>query len=675
MSTTTLYTTTVSNNVSSNNYTTLYSGGAGEITAQQPYGNSNVEAFLNAGSDIGGNIVQNIVSNGVISSHGLTVVGNTSLGNVSNVHITGGNLNYVLQTDGTGNLTWSELPGYANTTTYIHFDVSSTANNQFFTNGNLVVYPNVYTMAVFKNGINIEPNLYTIAGDTLIINILLNTGDSIDVLPSKSGSNGSNPGGNLTEVQYNGGVSLSGNSSFTFNQTNSLLTVGNISTNNLTVNNVTTLGNVGNVKITGGVANYVLTTDGTGNLNWTSQISSNVVPGGINTSVQFNTNGSLDGSTGFTFNNVSNTLTVQNIISNGSQLSSLTAANVIGTVANATYAISAGSSLTATSATTAGSAVTANTANVANTVSDNAQPNITSVGSLTGLLVNGNITSLNGNLGNLIVGNYIAGVLTTNNQPNITTIGNLTNLTSNGVVDFSNTSNVTLGSVSNLHITGGASGQVLSTNGSGNVSWASVNINPGGANTQIQYNNGGLFAGSVNLTFNNTTNTLSTTNIVSNGFGLTNVNGSNVSGQVGNSLIAGTVYTASQPNITSVGTLTSLTVSGTSNVANTNFNKFNETVISGGSVSGTLTPNAAAGTIYQYTLTGNITLNNLVNAVAGTSMTIELTQDATGGRTLTSSMKFSGGSKTLSTAGNSVDIISLYYNGSTYYAVLSKGYA
>jgi hypothetical protein len=40
------------------------------------------------------------------------------------------------------------------------------------------------------------------------------------------------------------------------------------------------------------------------------------------------------------------------------------------------------------------------------------------------------------------------------------------------------------------------------------------------------------------------------------------VTGANVSGQVSNALIAGTVYTDAQPNITSVGTLSSLTVSG-----------------------------------------------------------------------------------------------------------------
>lgn len=43
---------------------------------------------------------------------------------------------------------------------------------------------------------------------------------------------------------------------------------------------------------------------------------------------------------------------------------------------------------------------------------------------------------------------------------------------------------------------------------------------------------------------------------------LNDIPSSNISGQVANALIAGTVYTEAQPNITSVGTLTSLAVSG-----------------------------------------------------------------------------------------------------------------
>jgi hypothetical protein len=110
-------------------------------------------------------------------------------------------------------------------------------------------------------------------------------------------------------------------------------------------------------------------------------------------------------------------------------------------------------------------------------------------------------------------------------------------------------------------------------------------------------------------------------------------------------------------------------------VANIPFTKYNETVVSGGSVTGTITPDAAAGTIYTYTLTGSITMNSLGNAVAGTSMTIVLTQGGTGSYTLTSSMKFAGGVKTLSTAVGSIDIIGVFYDGTNYYASLSKGYA
>ena len=47
-----------------------------------------------------------------------------------------------------------------------------------------------------------------------------------------------------------------------------------------------------------------------------------------------------------------------------------------------------------------------------------------------------------------------------------------TNLTANGVVNFNSTSNVTLGTISNIHIAGGTSGQVLTTDGAGNLTFA-----------------------------------------------------------------------------------------------------------------------------------------------------------------------------------------------------------
>ena len=89
----------------------------------------------------------------------------------------------------------------------------------------------------------------------------------------------------------------------------------------------------------------------------------------------------------------------------------------------------------------------------------------------------------------------------------------------------------------------------------------------------------------------------------------------------------------------------------------------------------TITPNATNGSVQKYTLTGNITLNAFASPVAGQSITLFLIQDGTGTRTLTSTMKWSGASKTLSTAAGSIDIATIYYDGTSYYASLAKGFA
>jgi hypothetical protein len=85
------------------------------------------------------------------------------------------------------------------------------------------------------------------------------------------------------------------------------------------------------------------------------------------------------------------------ILGNGSALTSITGAAVTGTVANATYA------------TTAGTASTANTAATAGTVTTNAQPNITSVGTLTSVTVTGNVSSGNVTATGNISANYVLG--------------------------------------------------------------------------------------------------------------------------------------------------------------------------------------------------------------------------------------------------------------------------
>ena len=88
----------------------------------------------------------------------------------------------------------------------------------------------------------------------------------------------------------------------------------------------------------------------------------------------------------------------------------------------------------------------------------------------------------------------------------------------------------------------------------------------------------------------------------------------------------------------------------------------------------TITPNAADGSIRTMTLTGNVTFSAFTSPVSGQTITLIITQDATGSRTLTSTMKFAGGNKVLSVTPNAIDILTVSYIGTTYYASLVKDY-
>ena len=82
-----------------------------------------------------------------------------------------------------------------------------------------------------------------------------------------------------------------------------------------------------------------------------------------------------------------------------------------------------------------------------------------------------------------------------------------------GTANIGNIGNLTV-STGNIHILGGSNGYVLQTDGTGNLSWTaqtggSGNGTPGGANTQVQFNDAGAFGGAAGFTFDPTSNTLS----------------------------------------------------------------------------------------------------------------------------------------------------------------------
>jgi len=118
------------------------------------------------------------------------------------------------------------------------------------------------------------------------------------------------------------------------------------------------------------------------------------------------------------------------------------------------------------------------------------------------------------------------------------------------------------------------------------------------------------------------------------------------------------------------------TSGGGNELTNVQLDDYKEVIYTGGSTTGTITPDVANGNVQKITLTGSITLNAFANAEAGQSMTLVVTQPASGGPyTLTSTMKFAGGTKTLSTAANAIDIISIFYDGTTYYASLATNFS
>jgi len=114
----------------------------------------------------------------------------------------------------------------------------------------------------------------------------------------------------------------------------------------------------------------------------------------------------------------------------------------------------------------------------------------------------------------------------------------------------------------NLKIGGGTNGQYLQTDGNGNLTWVSGggsgNGVVGGSNTQIQFNDEGAFGGSPSLTFDGLA-----LNVTGNANISGNISVQNISAvSVTSTDLTGTLLTNAQPNITSVGTLDQLTVSG-----------------------------------------------------------------------------------------------------------------
>ena len=205
----------------------------------------------------------------------------------------------------------------------------------------------------------------------------------------------------------------------------------------------------------------------------------------------------------------------------------------------------------------------------ANTVVDAAQPNITSVGTLTSLGVNGTVTATT------LVSNIATGTapLTVTST---TQVANLNVATAGSLVNGN--SNVTIVANANVNISSAGTANVLIIKSTGANVAGTLDIS--GVTTASRFVSN-VATGTAPLTVTSTTQ-------------VANLN-------VATAGTAGTVTTAAQPNITSVGTLTSLGVSGTVTAS-------------------TLVSNVATGTA-PFTVTSTTQVANLNVATAGSATT------------------------------------------------------
>ena len=523
----------------------------GQLTAA-----SNVAIQANAANLSGTSLNSSVVGSSLTSVGTLTslnVSGNANVGNIGTAQVLA--TANVTTPQFISNITTGTPPLVVTSTTQVaNLNVAAAGLATFATTANAVAGANVSGEVSFSATAN------AVAG--------ANVSGEVNFAAIANTVAGANVTGTVASATTAGTVTTAAQSNIT--------SVGTLTS--LTVSGVSNLNSVGNIIITGGTTGQVLTTNGSGNLSFAT-----LIPGGGYVFQQSSaaTTWTINHNLGYQYVNI------QIIDDTGNSWTGRYDYPTINFANSTTTVVTFSSAQAGWAALTIGSPAGSGTAG---TVTENAQPNITSVGTLTTLAVSG-VSNLN--------------------------------------------------SVSNIIITGGTTGQVLTTNGSGNVGWTSPYSNidanafmaggvvgdiiPAGnnvanlgsptnqfkdlflSNATLYFNGAGLTVGTSNgvantLIFNSQpivtsggNTTLSTTGnvtgayIVGNGSSLSSITGSNVTGTVASATVAasansvaganvtgtvasaittGTVTTAAQPNITSVGTLTSLTVSGNANVGN-----------------------------------------------------------------------------------------------------------
>jgi predicted nucleic acid-binding Zn-ribbon protein len=327
--------------------------------------------------------------------------------------------------------------------------------------------------------------------------------------------------------------------------------------------------------------------------------------------------------------------------------------------------------------------------NVFGTLQTSAQPNITSVGTLGNLTVSGNVTA------DTAVALKVYGIIRTSGQPNITSVGNLLGLAVTGNV--STTGNViapigrftdligTLATAAQPNITSVGTLTQLNVGGNLTVTGNFVASNPTATFTSSKINANLTTANYVTVIQNITANTAQFAGNITVPYVLGSIVAplANVTGNLtsGNSTVRGTltatnavignitglIQTSAQPNITSVGTLATLAVTGNVFTGNVSGSTGTFTNIRGALLDASQTNITAIGTLATLNVTGNVSTGN-VSGTKGTFTNVQGTVITAAQPNITSVGTLNDLNVTgrLSVTGNAIVSDNFYVTGNLY---------
>jgi len=454
------------------------------------------------------------ITSGNITANGFANINGNLIANAANfsgnVNISNANASWGLLTD---NLYYSNgspwdlsNPGGVNTDVQFNVNGSFGGSNSFQFNSTSNTLTITGTSNVTGN-INVTQslngNVANFSGNLTALNASLGNlatanyvNVAVDLLVSGNANivldlqgNTANFSGNIKALNANlGNLGTANfiNVSSNLNVTNTA-TVGNLNvTSNVTsnlipnVSNTYTLGNATNMwkdLYLSGTSIYIGTQNITANgtaIAVSNDFGANNFFATNNVTANGNIYANTGGGAGYVYANFANVQSNLYVGANANIVNTLTAANIKDTNLSNTQLVFANAANTLTGSANLTFDFASQTLSVTGTA------NVS--GDLNGNVGNfsGNLTSLNANLGNLATANYV----------------NVATLTANTTVNFTSASNVSLGPVGNVHITGGSNGQVLQTDGLGNLSWSSTaNINEihnGTSNVYIPTANGNV---------------------------------------------------------------------------------------------------------------------------------------------------------------------------------------